>query len=81
MNLSRCPLTSSALDSCSLIFLSSTPSHAFVFVIHRFNINGIIIVSIFFVPLMEQIIEVSGEVWHAEADGYITDRHPCHDNA
>lgn len=53
MHLSCCPLTSRALNSSSLIFLPSTPSHAFVFVIHRVYIYDIIIISILIITLVE----------------------------
>jgi hypothetical protein len=53
MHLSCCPLAGRALDSSSLIFLPSTPSHAFVLVIHRFYIYDIIIISIFIITLVE----------------------------
>lgn len=53
MHLSCCSLTGRALHSGSLILLSSTPSHAFVLVIHRVYIYDIIIISVLVITLVE----------------------------
>ena len=53
MHLSCGSLTGRALNSSSLVFLPSTPSHAFVLVIHGIYIYGVIIISILIITLVE----------------------------
>ena len=58
-DLSGCPLARSTLNRCPLVFLSPTPPHALVLVVHSIHIDGIIILPLLIVALLSQSIQVS----------------------